>query len=381
MDEWFEDYLRNCPNIPKPPPPIARSEEEMPQGMAPVRIGKALVDKLRKYEVEEFRAKIDDDAEQAEFWLENTVRVLDELSCTLEECLKCVVSLLKDTTYHWWKTASSVTYTVPTKKSRSHQERSNSSVGYSGKARSSKRPNQRSFSPMIVSVESVGNQKLRCNSCKPPGYPRSSRGGRSVAKDSTTRSEARALARTYAICAREEASAPDVITGTFSLHNVHVIALIDLGSTHSYICMKLEFSMNMSVEPTEFVIKVLNPLGKSILVDKVCKNCALTIQSHCFLANLMLLPFDEFDVILGMDWLDVHDVITNCGSKYMRKGYEAYLAFVLNSKESELKIELVPIVREYPDVFSEELPGLPIVREVEFGIELVPRTTPISIAP
>ena len=57
---------------------------------------------------EEFRAKVDDDAERVEFWLENTTQVLDELSCTPEECLKCVVSLLKDTTYHWWKTVSSV---------------------------------------------------------------------------------------------------------------------------------------------------------------------------------------------------------------------------------------------------------------------------------
>ncbi|XP_017629940.1 uncharacterized protein LOC108472889 [Gossypium arboreum] len=76
--------------------------------MAPARIGKAAVDKLRKYGAKEFRAKVDDDAEGAEFCLENTVRMLDELSYTPEECLKCVVSLLKDTTYHWWKTVSLV---------------------------------------------------------------------------------------------------------------------------------------------------------------------------------------------------------------------------------------------------------------------------------
>ncbi|KAA3465929.1 Retrotransposon protein [Gossypium australe] len=65
----------------------------------------------------------------------------------------------------------------------------------------------------------------------------------------------------------------------------------------------------------------------------------------------------------------------------MRKRYESYLAFVLNTQESEVKIESVPVACEYPDVFPEELPGLPPVREVEFGIELVLRTTPISIAP
>ncbi|XP_016750133.1 uncharacterized protein [Gossypium hirsutum] len=108
IDEWFVDYLRNRPNIPRPLLPPARPEGEVPQGVVPVRIGKAPMDKLRKYRGEEFRATIDDDQERAEFWLKNTMRVLNELSCTSEESLKCAVSLLKDTAYHWWKIVSSV---------------------------------------------------------------------------------------------------------------------------------------------------------------------------------------------------------------------------------------------------------------------------------
>ncbi|KAA3466497.1 Gag-Pol polyprotein [Gossypium australe] len=67
--------------------------------------------------------------------------------------------------------------------------------------------------------------------------------------------------------------------------------------------------------------------------------------------------------------------------KYLRKGCEAYLAYVLDTKVSESKIESVPVVCEYPDVFPKELPMLPLIREVEFAIELVPGTSPISIAP
>ncbi|KAG8478506.1 hypothetical protein CXB51_028386 [Gossypium anomalum] len=67
--------------------------------------------------------------------------------------------------------------------------------------------------------------------------------------------------------------------------------------------------------------------------------------------------------------------------RYLRKGYKTYLAFVLNTQAFELKIESVPVVCEFKDVFLKELPGLPPVREVELGIELVPGTTPISIAP
>ena len=124
-----------------------------------------------------------------------------------------------------------------------------------------------------------------------------------MTNDTIVRSEARVPARAYAIRAREDASSLDVITDTFSLYVTNVIALIDPGSTHSYVCVNLVSSKNLLVEFIEFVIKVSNPLGKYVLVDKVCKNCPLMIQGHFFSANLMLLPFDEFDVILGMDWL------------------------------------------------------------------------------
>ncbi|KAG8472900.1 hypothetical protein CXB51_034785 [Gossypium anomalum] len=67
--------------------------------------------------------------------------------------------------------------------------------------------------------------------------------------------------------------------------------------------------------------------------------------------------------------------------KHVRKGCEVYLAYVFDDKELEKKLESVPVVCDYPDIFPEELPGLPPVREVEFGIELVPGTTPISTAP
>ncbi|KAA3469630.1 Gag-Pol polyprotein [Gossypium australe] len=146
---------------------------------------------------------------------------------------------------------------------------------------------------------------------RPPRDAGNVTSSRGTTKDSTLRSEARAPARAYAICAREEALSLDVITGTFSLYNSNVIALIDPASTHSYICMNLVFSKSLPVKSTEFVIKVSNPLGKYVLVDKVCKNCPLMTQGNCFPADLMLLPFDEFDVILGMDWLTLHDAVVN----------------------------------------------------------------------
>ncbi|KAA3465939.1 Protein MCM10 [Gossypium australe] len=108
MNEWFTEYLRTNPAMQQPLPPAPQPVLDMPQGAKPVRTSKPHVDKIRKCGVEEFRAIADDDPERAEFWLENTIRVLDELSCTSAKCLKCAVSLLKDTTYHWWNTITSV---------------------------------------------------------------------------------------------------------------------------------------------------------------------------------------------------------------------------------------------------------------------------------
>ncbi|KAA3484621.1 RVP_2 domain-containing protein [Gossypium australe] len=88
------------------------------------------------------------------------------------------------------------------------------------------------------------------------------------------------------------------------------------------------------------------------MVDKICKNCPLRIEGYCFPANLILLPFDEFDVILGMDWLTQHDAVNGellwvepekldglsnvilaiPAQRYIIKGYEAYLAIVLDIK-------------------------------------------------
>ncbi|KAA3474733.1 reverse transcriptase [Gossypium australe] len=120
-------------------------------------------------------------------------------------------------------------------------------------------------------------------------------------------------------------------------------ALIDPGSTHPYICMNLVSNKSLPVESTKFVIKVSNPLGKYVLVDKVCKNCPLIIQGYCFPADLMLLSFDEFNVILGLDWLKLHDAVVNCRRKII-----------------ELKL---PVFCEYADVLPEELPGLLLIRE------------------
>ena len=62
---------------------------------------------------------------------------------------------------------------------------------------------------------------------------------------------------------------------------------------------------------------------------------------------------------------------------FMRKGCEAFLALILDSKREQVNLENILVIREFPDVFPEELPGVPLEREVDLSIEFVQGTTPI----
>ncbi|KAA3480709.1 Gag-Pol polyprotein [Gossypium australe] len=219
--------------------------------------------------------------------------------------------------------STSKPYHSSSKKSRDYFNRSTTLAGYSTRDHGKQYTSPKAQATSVSSVGNVKNNKPECQQCETRHFGdcwvkynnracyRSVTSSRGATRDSAAISEARA----YAISARKEVSPLDVITGTFSLYDTNVIALIGPGSTYSYICMNLVFSKNFLVESTEFMIKVSNPLGKYVLVDKVCKNYHLMTRGYYFPGDLMLLPFDEFDVILGMDWLTLYDVVVNCRRK------------------------------------------------------------------
>ena len=65
----------------------------------------------------------------------------------------------------------------------------------------------------------------------------------------------------------------------------------------------------------------------------------------------------------------------------LQKGCKGYLAHIVDTRSSEVGFEDVPVVRDFPDVFPDDLPGLPPEREIDFPIDLVPGTSPISLPP
>ena len=209
--------------------------------------------------------------------------------------------------------------------------------------------------------------------------------------------DGRAPARAYAMKVVEDTYAPDVIIGNFTIFDTIVHALIDPGSTHSYVCANIPNLGNLPRSDTEYDILVTKPLGHSVIVNKVYRDCPIQIREYEFLGDLIELSFREFNVILGMDWLSRHRAIVDCrmkrvtlrtpndnevifigersnhlsnvisaaiARKMVQKGCEAYLAYVIDTVKAMPSVSDIPTVSDFLNVFPEEWPGLPPQREI-----------------
>ncbi|KAA0036153.1 ty3-gypsy retrotransposon protein [Cucumis melo var. makuwa] len=175
-----------------------------------------------------------------------------------------------------------------------------------------------------------------------------------------------------------------------------------------------ELHVGLEVEPLGSVLSVSTPSGEVLLSKEKIKACLVEIANHVLDVILLVLDMQDFDVILGMDWLSANHASIDCfgkevvfnppsgpsfkfrgagivcllkiisamkASKLLSQGNWGILASVVDTRESEVSLSSEPVAREYPDVFSDELPGLPPPREIDFTIELEPGTAPISRAP
>ena len=128
-------------------------------------------------------------------------------------------------------------------------------------------------------------------------------------------------AQAYSMKACEDQDAPEVIVGILSICYIEMHTLIDPDSTHSYICTEHVFDRMPSVEKLPYDMLVTSPLGHSVRVNLVYKNCHLMTHDKEFSADILALPFHEFDLILGMDWLSKHWAIVDCDKKIVRLKY------------------------------------------------------------
>ncbi|XP_017617966.1 uncharacterized protein LOC108462542 [Gossypium arboreum] len=370
----------------------------------------------------------------AEYWLEATEEIMNDLDCILEQKLKGAVSLLHDKAYQWWLTieegtqpdcltwdlfkttfqskyvgASSVDvrrceFMNLMQGDRSVAEYEVEFMRFSRYARGlvaseyerclrfvdglrdSLRvliaPQKEHKFTVLVEKEKITKEMKKRGSCNDCGRRHPSECWRRIgaclrcgfldikecpqqadqmqrALDrSTNKIEVRLPILVYAARPREDRDTPDVITSTFLIFEVPYIALIDIGSTHSYIASTVSENLGVFMESTSSEVTILSLLGQSAQVSKLYRDVSLEVQGTVFLENLIELRFEEFDLILAniehQNYLS--NVITALvAEKLVRKGYKAYLAHGVT--------------------------GLPPNREVDFEIELLLSTAPVSIAP
>ncbi|GJY33532.1 putative reverse transcriptase domain-containing protein [Tanacetum coccineum] len=138
--------------------------------------------------------------------------------------------------------------------------------------------------------------------------------------------------------------------------------------------------------------------GKKVGIDTIIRGCTLNFLDHPFHIDLMPVELGSFDDIIVPYG---NETLTFCGNKssnereswlavisyskaqeYMAKGCQVFLAQISAKKEEDKsegkQIKDVPIVRDFPEVFPEDLPGLPPARSVEFQIDLIPGAAPIA---
>nr|GEV50178.1 putative reverse transcriptase domain-containing protein [Tanacetum cinerariifolium] len=189
---------------------------------------------------------------------------------------------------------------------------------------------------------------------------------------------------------RDASPDSNVITSTFLFNNRYAKILFDTGADRSFVTTI--FSALIDITPTtlENHYNVELNDGKIIGVNTIIRGCTLNFMNHPLNIDLMPVPLGSFDVIIGMGWLTkYHGVIIYdekiVPQEYLSKGCDVFLENITTKeakdKSKGKRLEDVPIVRDFPGVFHEDLPGIPPARQVEFQIDLVPGDAPVARAP
>ncbi|GKD08482.1 putative reverse transcriptase domain-containing protein [Tanacetum coccineum] len=222
-----------------------------------------------------------------------------------------------------------------------------------------------------------------------------------------------ARGRAYVIKDTEKQQGPNVVTGTFLLNNRYATVLFDSGSDKSFV--NTSFSHLIDINPvrldTSYEVELAD--GRVASTNTILRGCTLNLLNHLFKIDLMPIELGTFDVVIGMDWLVDQDAVIVCGkkvvhipvknktlvvegdrgtsrlkiiscikaSKYIERGHQLFVAHVTEKEPKEKRLEDVPVIRDFPEVFPDDLPGLPPPRQVEFKIELVPGAAPVARAP
>lgn len=196
-----------------------------------------------------------------------------------------------------------------------------------------------------------------------------------------------ARGRAYMIKEEDALSNPDVVTGTFLINQHSARILFDSGADRSFVSNRFAPLLNTAPFKLSTTFEVEMADRNLISTDTGMRNCTVILQDKPFLIDLMPIPLGSFDAVIGMDWLSRHRARILCDEKtvhiplddetlivhgnksktrygiisyirvvkYMNEGCQAFMAHVTENKSKERRLEDVPVVIEFPEVFPEDL--------------------------
>lgn len=258
-----------------------------------------------------------------------------------------------------------------------------------------------------IAASSVGSSRQHTQS----GQGRSSQ-GRGVHASRGRGGRQQNQGRINNISLHDAQNNPDLIMGMLNILGYHAKVLINCGATHSVIFHTFAQMTQPQSTPLGYELEFAMPRGERCYVDSVYPGCPVMVDDVVMPADLTPLDIVDFDVILGTYWLHYNRANIDCygktvtfhrpglpkvtfvgepsgvrhgvisavrAKKLLSKGCQVYLAHVVLNDEIPSSMENVRVVRHFQDVFPEDLLGLPPDRDVEFTIDLLLGTDPISL--
>ncbi|GJZ38051.1 putative reverse transcriptase domain-containing protein [Tanacetum coccineum] len=177
---------------------------------------------------------------------------------------------------------------------------------------------------------------------------------------------------------------PNVVTGMFLLNDHYAIVLFDSGAEKSFVSTEFTTFINIAPSTLDTSYEVELADEKVVSTNTILRGCTLALYNHCFKIDLLPTRLGSFDVIVGMDWLSYHRGVIVCYEKIVciplpngeileiqGERPEKNLKSLSCIKADEKKLDDIHVVHGFFEVFPDDLSGLPLVREIEFCINLI----------
>ncbi|XP_022633081.1 uncharacterized protein LOC111241024 [Vigna radiata var. radiata] len=229
-----------------------------------------------------------------------------------------------------------------------------------------------------------GHWERECNMgdrafSRPPNIGRFQQGG----------GRARAAGRVYAITGAEASTPSNLITNTCLLHGMPCCVLFDSRATHSFISKACVDRLGLAEREMQLDLVVSTPVVGEVRTSIVCVRCPIEVEGYKFKVNLICLPLQDLEVILGMDWLTSNHILIDCGKKkliFPREEEKLTLTlgqikedliegamsfFILTYMDvsgADRSVGDRSVIDEFLDVFPEEVSGLPHQERLSFPL-------------